>query len=218
MDTSQLGCGDGRITRLELRDGLRRLARSAPPLPSGAKHGARYDAQLEFSESELTSLLRYLDPNADGDLSCAEVTAGLARARDEAPGMVALDSGTTAAPQLAPQRPSSAPCDATAHRGPRPRPGSAAPRVPAPSGPVAAASLRPETADNADAQVAAPVSPSSTAFRFTIRSPEFRLRRISGRSCASASTEVTRIARENRTRWGFFDARLAGGVLAKGRA
>ena len=29
----------------------------------------------DFTEAEITSLLRYLDPNADGDLSCAEVTS-----------------------------------------------------------------------------------------------------------------------------------------------
>ena len=68
-------------TRLELRDGLRQLARTAPPPPPGSQqpHGAQHGARLEFSESELTSLLRYLDPNADGDLSFTEVKAGLAR-------------------------------------------------------------------------------------------------------------------------------------------
>jgi hypothetical protein len=62
MDTSQANKGDGKLTRLEFETGM---ARTCEEL------GA-----TKFLKHELQSMVKYMDPNGDGDLSYMEVQSG----------------------------------------------------------------------------------------------------------------------------------------------
>jgi hypothetical protein len=65
VDTSQANKGDGKLTWLEFEAGMNSLC-------------SDLGAAL-FSKHDLITMLRYLDPNGDGDLSYHEVTKGFTR-------------------------------------------------------------------------------------------------------------------------------------------
>lgn len=65
VDTSQANKGDGKLTWLEFEAGMNNLC-------------SDLGAQL-FSKHDLIVMLKYLDPNGDGDLSYHEVTKGFTR-------------------------------------------------------------------------------------------------------------------------------------------
>jgi hypothetical protein len=65
VDTSQANKGDGKLTWLEFEAGMNNLCTDL-----GAS---------SFSKHDLITMLRYLDPNGDGDLSYHEVTKGFYR-------------------------------------------------------------------------------------------------------------------------------------------
>lgn len=65
VDTSQANKGDGKLTWLEFESGMNRLCEDL---------GAAL-----FTKHDLTIMLKYLDPNGDGDLSYHEVTKGFSR-------------------------------------------------------------------------------------------------------------------------------------------
>jgi Ca2+-binding EF-hand superfamily protein len=69
IDVSQGGKGDGRVTLLELKAGLRR--QTAP----------REMAKHRFSAYELAAMMRFLDPNGDGDLDLRELRDAIRRTR-----------------------------------------------------------------------------------------------------------------------------------------
>uniref|UniRef100_A0A7S2B085 EF-hand domain-containing protein n=1 Tax=Florenciella parvula TaxID=236787 RepID=A0A7S2B085_9STRA len=68
MDNSQGGKGDGTVSTLELRRGLASMTKS------------KKMRDFTFSEKDLTDLLRYMDPNGDGELDIQEVEDALRRA------------------------------------------------------------------------------------------------------------------------------------------
>ena len=65
MDTSQANKGDGKLTRIEFEAGM-------------AKTCTELGATL-FHKHELQSMIKYMDPNGDGDLSYMEVQSGFER-------------------------------------------------------------------------------------------------------------------------------------------
>lgn len=65
VDTSQANKGDGKLTWLEFETGMNALCSDLGAAP--------------FSKHDLIVMLKYLDPNGDGDLSYHEVTKGFAR-------------------------------------------------------------------------------------------------------------------------------------------
>ena len=72
MDNSQGGKGDGTVSTLELRRGLANMTK-------GKKM-----RDFAFSEKDLTDLLRYMDPNGDGELDIQEVGDAVRRAHMDA--------------------------------------------------------------------------------------------------------------------------------------
>ena len=62
MDTSQANKGDGKLTRLEFDTGMAKTCDELGATP--------------FLKHELQSMLKYMDPNGDGDLSYMEVQHG----------------------------------------------------------------------------------------------------------------------------------------------
>jgi hypothetical protein len=80
VDTSQANKGDGKLTWLEFEAGMNNLC-------------SDLGAQL-FSKHDLIVMLKYLDPNGDGDLSYHEVTKGFLRIHQMADcKAIILDSG-----------------------------------------------------------------------------------------------------------------------------
>ncbi|GMH70845.1 hypothetical protein TrST_g2624 [Triparma strigata] len=69
MDSSGAAESDGTVSSLELRKGLKALCMSCK--------------KKVFSENEVVNLLRYMDPNADGDLSKKEVEDAIERSTSE---------------------------------------------------------------------------------------------------------------------------------------
>eukprot|EP00602_Paraphysomonas_sp_CaronLab_P007025 CAMPEP_0185026868 /NCGR_PEP_ID=MMETSP1103-20130426/11415_1 /TAXON_ID=36769 /ORGANISM="Paraphysomonas bandaiensis, Strain Caron Lab Isolate" /LENGTH=367 /DNA_ID=CAMNT_0027560599 /DNA_START=59 /DNA_END=1159 /DNA_ORIENTATION=+ len=65
VDTSQANKGDGKLTWLEFETGMNKLCEDL-------------GASL-FTKHDLTIMLKYLDPNGDGDLSYQEVSKGFRR-------------------------------------------------------------------------------------------------------------------------------------------
>jgi Ca2+-binding EF-hand superfamily protein len=73
---------DGRVTNLELRQGLAEMT------------STKLFREYVFSEEELTNLLRYMDPNGDGDLDVQEVEDAIRRAHlDDAASAVEAEAG-----------------------------------------------------------------------------------------------------------------------------
>ncbi len=73
---------DGRVTNLELRQGLAEMTAS------------KLYREYTFSEEDLTNLLRYMDPNGDGDLDVKEVEDAIRRAHlDDAASAVEAEAG-----------------------------------------------------------------------------------------------------------------------------
>ena len=72
MDGSGEAASDGKVSLMELRNGLSVLIGTA----------SREHAKRPFTENEIISLVRYLDPNADGDLTMDEVADGIKRSDD----------------------------------------------------------------------------------------------------------------------------------------
>ena len=68
-DTSGAGKGDGRLGVLEIKAGVKKL-------------GDRCMPKQSWSEAELISLTRFLDPNGDGDLDLDEFSSGIKRAKE----------------------------------------------------------------------------------------------------------------------------------------
>jgi Ca2+-binding EF-hand superfamily protein len=62
-DTSGAGKGDGQISTKELREGLVKIG----------------SEEMKFSEDDLINFIRYMDPEADGDMGIAEFEEGLKR-------------------------------------------------------------------------------------------------------------------------------------------
>jgi hypothetical protein len=80
VDTSQANKGDGKLTWLEFEAGMNNLCSDLGAQP--------------FSKHDLILMLKYLDPNGDGDLSYHEVTKGFARIHQMADcKAIILDSG-----------------------------------------------------------------------------------------------------------------------------
>lgn len=69
MDSSGAAESDGTVSSLELRKGLKALCISCK--------------KKVFSENEIVNLLRFMDPNADGDLSKKEVEDAIERSNSE---------------------------------------------------------------------------------------------------------------------------------------
>lgn len=67
MDQSQLGKGDGRITRFELERGLAEMCT-----------GKAFE-YMRFTSDELRTLVRYVDPNGDGDIAPNELNDAMRR-------------------------------------------------------------------------------------------------------------------------------------------
>jgi len=67
------GVTDGKVTHVELRRGLRLLNIV----------GEKEKKRREFTENEIVALIRFMDPDADGDLSIEEVKAAVLKTEEE---------------------------------------------------------------------------------------------------------------------------------------
>jgi hypothetical protein len=86
VDTSQANKGDGKLTWLEFESGMNKLCDDL-----GAS---------QFSKHDLTVILKYMDPNGDGDLSYHEVQKGFKRIHQPADCLTILETSGPIVPYL----------------------------------------------------------------------------------------------------------------------
>lgn len=86
VDTSQANNGDGKLTWLEFETGMNKLCDDL-----GAS---------QFSKHDLTVILKYMDPNGDGDLSYHEVQKGFKRIHQPADCLTILEASGPIMPYL----------------------------------------------------------------------------------------------------------------------